>query len=129
MSGTRISSTFDGRWVKTIVLIRPIRAAIRAADERRHRGQQVRAEEDRAEDRRLDAVPEVEPVGHQALRDEPATEGVDREEQPTAERRRRCERPSPRRRRIPSSARRPRRRLDGRAEPPEADGHDEPISA
>ena len=32
MSGTRISSTFDGRWVKTIVLISPIRAAIRAAD-------------------------------------------------------------------------------------------------
>jgi hypothetical protein len=31
MSGTRISRTFDGRWVKTIVLIRPIRAAIRAA--------------------------------------------------------------------------------------------------
>ena len=32
MSGTRISSTFDGRWVKTIVLMSPIRAAIRAAD-------------------------------------------------------------------------------------------------
>ena len=31
MNGTRISSTFEGRWVKTIVRIRPIRAAIRAA--------------------------------------------------------------------------------------------------
>ncbi len=32
MIGTRISSTFDGRWVNTIVLMRPNRAAIRAAD-------------------------------------------------------------------------------------------------
>ena len=32
MSGTRISSTFEGMCVKTIVLMRPIRAAIRAAD-------------------------------------------------------------------------------------------------
>ena len=31
ISGTSISSTFDGRCVKTIVLISPIRAAIRAA--------------------------------------------------------------------------------------------------
>ena len=32
ISGTRMSSTFDGMCVKTIVLMRPIRAAIRAAD-------------------------------------------------------------------------------------------------
>ena len=32
ISGTRISRTFDGRWVKTIVSMRPIRRAIRAAD-------------------------------------------------------------------------------------------------
>ncbi len=32
MSGIRKSSTFDGRWVKTIVLISPIRAAMRTAD-------------------------------------------------------------------------------------------------
>ena len=32
MSGTRISRTFDGRCVKTIVFTRPIRAAIRDAD-------------------------------------------------------------------------------------------------
>ena len=31
MIGTRMSSTFDGRWVKTIVLSKPIRAAIGAA--------------------------------------------------------------------------------------------------
>ena len=32
ISGTRISRMFEGRWVKTIVLMRPNRAAIRAAD-------------------------------------------------------------------------------------------------
>ena len=48
--------------------------------QRRHGRQQVGGEEDRAEDRRLDAELDVEPVGHQALRDEPATEGVDREQ-------------------------------------------------
>ena len=32
MNGTRISSTFDGKCVNTIVLIRPMRAARRAAD-------------------------------------------------------------------------------------------------
>src|SRR6188508_1219920 len=32
MNGMRMSSTFDGRWVKTIVSMRPMRAAMRAAD-------------------------------------------------------------------------------------------------
>src|SRR6478609_4788461 len=32
ISGTRINRMFEGRWVKTIVLMRPNRAAIRAAD-------------------------------------------------------------------------------------------------
>src|SRR6266436_400367 len=32
ISGTRISSRFDGRWVKTIVSTRPILAAIREAE-------------------------------------------------------------------------------------------------
>src|SRR6185295_9755525 len=32
ISGTRISRTLDGRWVKTIVLMSPNLAAIRAAD-------------------------------------------------------------------------------------------------
>ena len=32
MSGTSMSRILDGMWVKTIVLISPIRAAIRTAD-------------------------------------------------------------------------------------------------
>ena len=32
MNGTNRRKTFEGRWVNTIVLMRPIRAAIRAAD-------------------------------------------------------------------------------------------------
>ena len=102
ISGTRISSRFDGRWVKTIVLTRPIRAAIRAADRLRHGRQQVGPEEDPAEQRRLDAVAQVEPVGHQALGHEPAGERVDREQGGQAQRRCPCDRPRPRRRRIPS---------------------------
>ena len=80
MSGTRISSTFDGRWVKTIVLISPIRAAIRAADSDETAASRLAPKKIAAEDGRLDAELEVEPVGHQALRDEAAAEGVEREQ-------------------------------------------------
>ena len=124
MSGTRMSSTFDGRWVKTIVLSSPIRAAIRRRRQRRHRGQQVRPEEDQAEERRIRAVLDVEPVGHQALRDEAAAEGVEREQDRqlqhgalgSAE-------PEP----APDAIGRDlgRWRLDGRPEPPEPDHHRE----
>ena len=46
ISGTRMSSTFDGRWVKTIVLISPNRAAIRAADSDDTAASRLAAEED-----------------------------------------------------------------------------------
>ena len=126
MSGTRISSTFDGMWVKTIVLIEPEPGRDPCRRQRRDRGQQVREEEDRAEDRGLDAVLEMEPVGHQALRDEPAAEGVDREQDRQLEHDAASTAPRPKRRRMPSVDDGRRRRLDGRAEPPEADRHRDP---
>ena len=46
MNGTRISSTFDGRCVKTIVRTSPNRAASRAAASADNAGQDVGAEED-----------------------------------------------------------------------------------
>src|SRR4051794_27706246 len=49
--------------------------------ERRDGREKVGSEEDRPEQRRLDAELQVEPVGHQALRDEAATEGIEREEE------------------------------------------------
>ena len=52
ISGTSISSTFDGMCVKTIVLISPKRARHPRRRQRREPGQQVGAEEDRAQQRR-----------------------------------------------------------------------------
>ena len=80
MSGTRISSTFDGRWVKTIVLMSPIRAAIRAADSDETAASRLAPKKIAPSVAGSTPNCEVEPVGHQALRDEPAAEGVEREQ-------------------------------------------------
>jgi hypothetical protein len=48
--------------------------------QRRDPGQHIGAEEDAAEHGGLDAVAEMEPVGEQALTDEAAREGIEREE-------------------------------------------------
>ena len=113
ISGTSISSTFDGRCVKTIVLISPIRAAIRAAAQRRHRRQDVRPEEDRAEDRLGHAEPLVEPEREEALDDQAAAEGIEREQrgQPPDDAARPMEAEPPGDRRVGG------RNLDGRRRP------------
>ena len=79
ISGTRISKTFDGRWVKTIVLTRPKRGkpgGVQCGEA----GQQVGAEKDAAQDRRRNAKPLVEPVGGDALNHEAAAERVEGEQ-------------------------------------------------
>ena len=66
--------------MKTIVLIRPIRAAIRAADSDETAASRFAPK--KIAPRTAGSTPncDVEPVGHQALRDEPAAERVDGEE-------------------------------------------------
>ena len=80
MSGTRISSTFDGRWVKTIVRIRPMRAAIRAAASAEMPASRFAPKRAAPMTAGIGAEAEVEPVGDQALDDEAAAEGVEREQ-------------------------------------------------
>ncbi len=50
----------------------------------RHQGrdarEQVRPEENRAQRRRIDAEPQIEPIGREALHDEPAGERIEREQ-------------------------------------------------
>ena len=76
INGTSINRTFDGRWVNTIVLIRPKRRASQTAAKRRQSGQHVGSEEDAAQRNRFHPKPDVEPVGHHALDNESATEGI-----------------------------------------------------
>ena len=64
ISGTRISRTLDGRCVKTIVLMRPNRAAMRAAESDDTAASRFAREEDHAEPAGLHAELDVEPVGH-----------------------------------------------------------------
>ena len=81
MSGTRMSRTFDGRWVNTIVLMSPNLRRDPRGGERRDAPP---AGSPRRRSRRATAgsTPNcrLEPVGHQALRDEPAGEGIEREQ-------------------------------------------------
>ena len=125
MNGTRISSTFDGKWVKTIVLTRPMRLARRAADSDETAASRFAAKKIAPRDGGLHAELQMEPVRHQALRDEPAAEGVEREERrETRERSRGDRAPSPSRRPMPSVGPRGRTgRLDLGPDPPEQDGH------
>ena len=76
-----MSSTFDGRCVKIIVFTSPMRRASQPAASAETPGQEVGEQEDRAEHRRVEAEPDVEPVGDEALDDEPAAEGVEGEEE------------------------------------------------
>ena len=120
MSGTRISSRFDGMWVKTIVLMSPNRAAIRAADSDDTAASRFAPKKIEPELGRVDAELQVEPVGHQALRDEPATERVDREQDRQLEDDAlRAPEPEAPPDAVGRGGRR--RRLDRRAQPPEAD--------
>ena len=75
-----MSSTFDGRWVKTIVLMSPIRAAMRAADSDDTAASRLAAKKIAPSVAGPTPNRDREPEGHQGLRDEPAGEGVEREQ-------------------------------------------------
>src|SRR6185436_3664647 len=72
ISGTRISSTVEGRWVATIVLIRPMRAASFEATSADSPPRIF------AQKKIAPSVAEVEPVGRQALNDTAAAARVAR---------------------------------------------------
>ena len=80
MSGRRMSRTLDGKCVKTIVFTRPNRSASRAADSADTAASRFAAKKMEPSDRRVDSELLVEPEGEEALRDEPAREGIQREE-------------------------------------------------
>ena len=80
MNGTRMSSTFDGRWVKTIVLTRPKRAASGAAASADSPASRLAAASRTPSTRRVDAELLAEPEGDERLGDEAAGEGVEREQ-------------------------------------------------
>jgi len=63
-----------------MVLMRPMRAAIRAAASAEKPAEDVGPEEDGAERDRIGAEAQVEPIGDQALHDEAASECVEAEE-------------------------------------------------
>ena len=66
MNGTRISSTFEGRWVNTIVRTSPKRAASGTAASADNAARMLAPNRIAAERRRIDPEPAVEPE-----RDEP----------------------------------------------------------
>ena len=81
MNGTRISSTFDGRWVNTIVRMSPNRAASGPAASAETRGQDVGGEQDAAQQppgRHRSWL--VNQNGDEPEHDEPAAEGIEREQ-------------------------------------------------
>ena len=80
ISGTRMSSTLDGRWVNTIVLMRPNRAAMRAADSDDTAASRFAAKKISPRTAGSDLEPRREPEGHERLRDEAAGEGVEGEQ-------------------------------------------------
>ena len=80
MSGTRISRTLDGMWVKTIVLTRPIRAAMADAASAEMPARRLAPKKIVPSVACVGAEPQVEPVGHDALDDEAAGEGIQREQ-------------------------------------------------
>ena len=80
MSGTRQRSTFDGMCVKTIVLISPIRFAIRTASSAETPARMFAPKKMPAQDAGIKAEFDMEPVCHHALDDEPARKCVEREE-------------------------------------------------
>ena len=75
--------------MKTIVLISPKRRASQPAARAETAANRLANEEDRAEHRRVELEPEMEPVGDDALQDEAAAERVEGEQgrQPAARRR------------------------------------------
>ena len=79
ISGTSIRRMFDGRWVATIVLIKPMRAASRAASSAEQPARRLRREQ-HAQRSGVEAEPQMEPVRGEALDDEAAAERVQREE-------------------------------------------------
>ena len=71
---------FDGRCVKTIVLIRPMRAASRDASSAERPAKTLAQKKIAPSAGGINAKPQVEPVGRERLNDESASERVQRKE-------------------------------------------------
>ena len=77
--GTNRISKFEGKWVNTIVLSKPIRRAIAGAARKGQSGENIGAEENPAQGVQIGLVTEKKPVGDDALDDERAGESVEGE--------------------------------------------------
>ncbi len=77
---TRASRTFDGKWVKTMVLSRPKRRASGTAARNGERQEEVRSKKQDGERRERHAKSQMEEERHQALHHQPSGQRVDAEE-------------------------------------------------